>query len=437
MLMNNQLLVLFLGCMFGTLLQLFLSTAPGNKLTPASANQVPRHANEKLKPAPLFQYPFDTESSPQWVVFYTLVLSRSNALDVMKRHIVQLQKSYAAERRLTLFYNVVFDNDHQHALTDVTKQVNNACQAAGLACRCLSQSTKNKKKPQKQQARVVDTLERIYEFCNTYGNFKVIYLHTTIQTNNNNYVYGGGFNRTSSTISNSTSTAWEHMAVDAVTSAFPLSAADEGCNAYGLQFDPFASAFAGHVWTAECKYVQRLLPPRTYALQVKDAATKLAPYVRRQQMVVNSAFEALYNTSMDEHHVLQQWIGSHPSLDPCDAFGDSLPTTVPLVKKKVDLTWRMAPRFDALKTATTLLYSNKPNEQWNAVFDKTNDATTREYFFLAGHLFRWFALYEESPPPSSWVWSFFPNGDRWKSWVERYGNHAVVTILKRNDTASE
>jgi hypothetical protein len=57
----------------------------------------------------------------------------------------------------------------------------------------------------------------------------------------------------------------------------------------------------------------------------------------------------------------------------------------------------------------------------------------RDYFLLPGNLAKWFALYNEAPPDSSWVWNWFPDGKAWKRAVQTHGTQAFEKMTDRWD----
>lgn len=55
------------------------------------------------------------------------------------------------------------------------------------------------------------------------------------------------------------------------------------------------------------------------------------------------------------------------------------------------------------------------------------DLRFREYYHMPGNLLKWFTLYGDDgiPDDDSWIWSWIPGGDDWKSAVKKYGTRAV------------
>ena len=224
--------------------------------------------------------------------------------------------------------------------------------------------------------------------------------------------------------------------------------ANNTCNVCGLLFYPlWTFLFPGNFFTAHCTYVQQLLPPHEFVMQMQ----RLVEQVRRQQVVAankkknnghgrGGSFTAnLFpidnpgNMGLDRY-AAEHWIGSHPSIRPCDmsVTEDILywrlggggnndekqqqqqqqvvadPTTTAMFH------WSMAPRkgiFNATwyRLDQDLLAKILANE----TLRKT------EYFLLGGHLWKWSMLYGDDPKPAydSWIWDWFPDGKQWRDHV--------------------
>ena len=62
----------------------------------------------------------------------------------------------------------------------------------------------------------------------------------------------------------------------------------------------------------------------------------------------------------------------------------------------------------------------------------------RERYLLAGLLISWYFLYNETPPDSSWIWDWYPDGTEWRQAVNDDGERGVrQTLLKYSDMKSE
>ena len=56
----------------------------------------------------------------------------------------------------------------------------------------------------------------------------------------------------------------------------------------------------------------------------------------------------------------------------------------------------------------------------------------REYYYLAGNVFRWHRLYNKVPGGNSWVWQWFPDGQLWEAAARTSGEDAVNELAKHH-----
>jgi hypothetical protein len=134
------------------------------------------------------------------------------------------------------------------------------------------------------------------------------------------------------------------------------------------------------------------------------------------------------------HYSAEHWIGSHPDFAPCDVApvnhgwfplrgeGSYLPIDY-TSSAAYDFQWADAPRRSS---APAGCLSRKIEEDVR----KKDDVLFREYYYLAGSLFRWFKIYDQAPPTNSWVWRWYPKGSEWLQGVEQHRSD-VVTKLSR------
>ena len=66
-------------------------------------------------------------------------------------------------------------------------------------------------------------------------------------------------------------------------------------------------------------------------------------------------------------------------------------------------------------------------------FQKKREVALREYYYLAGNVFRWWRLYDRVPSPDSWAWRWFPDGGIWETAASARsgGVYAVEAIADR------
>jgi hypothetical protein len=102
-------------------------------------------------------------------------------------------------------------------------------------------------------------------------------------------------------------------------------------------------------------------------------------------------------------YYIAHWVGSHPSLVPCDLTEDDFEDWTWNDRTESDFSWGMIPR----PTQKSHLYNK-----------------------LLGNLFKWYTLYNEAPDDDSWAWRSFPDGAQWKAAVARFGNRTVELTLE-------
>jgi len=221
-----------------------------------------------------------------------------------------------------------------------------------------------------------------------------------------------------------------HMTLAATSEACnKKQAKDDTCNVCGLQFWAYWVPFMpGNMWSATCSYVRKLLPPNSFEQRYRQV-TGMA-LVR----TVNSknSFTSNWLTSREDiyglnRYAAEHWVGSHPSIVPCDVGGQysSFDYWIENNRRNVteDYKWAMAPRTQGEPIKTEV----EEKKFQNLLGDKM--LRKKEYFMLAGKLFVWQELYNQAPPQSSWAWNFYPDGHAWKQLVQKHGNQTVDLVL--------
>jgi hypothetical protein len=106
----------------------------------------------------------------------------------------------------------------------------------------------------------------------------------------------------------------------------------------------------------------------------------------------------------------EHWIGSHPSLQPCDLTSDSLTDWRQRWHNSVEFTWSMFPRP---------VQTNDPSTDWN------------RQPLIAGNLLKWFTLYGHAPADDSWAWRWFPYSEKYKQAAKVYGNRTFDVMVTK------
>jgi len=169
----------------------------------------------------------------------------------------------------------------------------------------------------------------------------------------------------------------------------------------------WTSFFPGNMWIADCDYIRQLLPPSEIASKLDDVATEGF----RLNLTGQLKFEEIRELRADYFGLLryssEHWVGSHPSICPCDMASTRFRHQTNLLLSSEDYHWSMAPHF-----------RNTPPEELPKGGRFGRGDPMREYFWLPGHLLKWYILYNTAPPENSWVWTWMPGGQAWKEYVQ-------------------
>lgn len=212
---------------------------------------------------------------------------------------------------------------------------------------------------------------------------------------------------------------WRRYMTTAAMSCIPyLSKETSQCNACGFNFNPiWTPAFFGNIWTAQCSYVNKLMPPKAFKEQADETADMAMLLMRQGRFTMNLltpyAEEAGHlgrSRFADEH-----WVGSHPDLRPCDwaPYPHLMKWIHPSFERiNQPLSWSMAPRRSI---QDDWIFLGGRNQKIRMVLDV--DWRSREFFLIRGTLWKWLVRYQQLPPEASYVWRWFPDG---QEWLDRY-----------------
>jgi cytoskeletal protein RodZ len=340
----------------------------------------------------------NVSTSPGYTVFYNIDIRREEkdqalVLQVVMEQMEQLGSSYAAKasldenKTLSVFYATVGSANVLNAT-----YMDQLCSKNNLVCRHIHHY---------EEGHDEITLQPMYDFCQSHPSQKVIYLHNEELLDDR-----PGKNR------------WfRSHSTAAVTSAACLRLSNESCNACGLFFSPVpVMSFPGNFFTAKCSYINQLIQPSSFEVTQSEFGAVAHQMINQERLVANLAEKDSFAFGFAEFS-MQHWIGSSPSLYPCDMT--SAARKLYWTKKRnttSEFDWSMAPRSSSLD-----------KEQ----IPPSESLRVREYFLLAGNIMKWYTMYNEVPSASSWVWSFFPEGDKWRQAVETYGNQSIDAMVTK------
>jgi hypothetical protein len=368
-------------------------------------NRAVQVVTEQYRPAavPTADMTLDISTSPGYTAFYNVYLppreeDRQLALKVVREQMDQWGSSYAAKaaldenKTLTVFYATVGSTD---ALSLNATYMERLCSENKLVCRHLHQY---------EEGHDEVTLQPMYDFCHSHPSQKVIYLHNEGLLDSRQ-----GKNR-----------MYRFHNTAAVTSEACLQPPNETCNVCGLLFTPVpAISFPGNFFVAQCSYINKLIRPSSFEVAQSQFGAVAQRMINEERLVANLAQKDSSTFGFAEFS-MEHWVGSSPSLIPCDVA--TVTSKLYWTQKRnttAEFDWSMAPRF---------------SDFYEEQIPSSESIRMREYFLLAGNILKWYALYNEAPSASSWVWSFFPDGDKWRQAVETYGNRSIDAMVEKYHT---
>jgi hypothetical protein len=193
------------------------------------------------------------------------------------------------------------------------------------------------------------------------------------------------------------------------------------------------------MFTAKCSYVLKLLPIEEFRISVTDLAASIRVHKNESRILFNMWEDLDAYLGLDRYSS-EHWVGSHPSLIACDVS-----------KQRRINWWKKRKHENKISDAHSFGLAPKESEQGLMLefyknFTKERGTMTglesypecaryaesyrlREYYLLAGNLHKWINLYNATPQDSSWIWSFFPDGEVFKQAIEDYGMEVVENYL--------
>jgi hypothetical protein len=340
------------------------------------------------------------QQSRPFAIFYNVFIPDNQgesgvlrSLSIVKEQMDQVGNSYAGslgganQTAVTVYYNTIGMAGalNETFMTQVCSVQNNI--------KCVHMNHYN-------EAFEEVTIQKLSEYCHYHNddddgvNRRVVYMH-----NKGSYEHHAGLND-----------VWRRHLTTTVTSELCLKPPDESCNVCGLTFHGlFLLIFPGNFFAADCNYVRKLIPPA-------DFNDKMASLValRQRKIAENQQYSYIFPNIPQFDKVVQgryaptHWIGSSPLLNPCTLTSEDLKKWFVDRNALADFSWSLLPRTDS----SSLDYARK-----------------QQYNVIGGNLFKWFALYNMAPPDDSWAWRWFPDGQKWKEAVSKYGNGTVDVVV--------
>lgn len=343
-----------------------------------------------------------------------------NSLSIVQEQLLQVGTSYAASSNdLHIYYNTVGGEMDSEWMYNLCKNKYN------MTCTQLSHF------PEGFEDKTLDALKL---YCSEHPTMSVVYLHNK-----------GSFHPKRS------QNRWRRSVTAAATSKLCLKPDKEvsSCNVCGLMFQPVPGPhFPGNMWAAKCTYINNLHTMEDY----HNRRLKLDKWIEEEQS--KGTFHA--NLFPNERHYTgqgryeaEQWIGSSPTLIPCDVsktatlkyWMSGLNTFLGKHHPKdytKEFKLKLAPRHSIYDDWIWYSYALVPDLIWMTDNKETNkllgNLRLLDYFLLRGLIARWHIVYNQLPnttisSTTDWIWSWFPDGDIWRSAVDTYGPDAINKVI--------
>ena len=355
-------------------------------------------------------YDYNVHESPPFAIFYNIFVPSdqkraANSLRIVKSQLSQVGKSYAAslQRQPTLFYNTIGKRDGVDA-----SDMQSICHDNNLTCTHMEHYDEGSENV---------TLQKVHDFCSIHEDHRVVYLHPK-----------GAHN------TRPQSEGWRRHMTAAATSQDCLAPPNNTCNLCGWVYYPFwASFMPGNIWTAQCSYIQQLLPPKEFKQKQRNLAKEVLMLEVRGTLSSRMFPRKKDSTDLygldrfaDEH-----WVGSHPAVVPCDLAGD---VDLALLWSSGQEERKLSHLSMAPQAAVDAKWWGSDPRKTRSILGKEKERI-REYYFLGGRLFLWLGLYDQVPPESSWVWNWFPDGARWRNIIAG-SNQTMERLMQVLETNS-
>ncbi|CAB9517175.1 expressed unknown protein [Seminavis robusta] len=350
----------------------------------------------------------DKNDDSTMVLFYHIYLPQpdpSEALRIIREQLQQIASYTPPGKQVLLLYTTIGD---RHAL--LPEKMHNWCTETKLECRRLQHYDVGREEL---------TLQMVNDFCQQQpADYRIGYLH------NKGSHHPSPLNE-----------QWRRLMTHAVMKedCWPSKQKNyDNCNVCGLYFTFDRGLFmAGNVWTATCGYVQQLMEPRYFEPNMTEIVTKAWVQSVKYGTFGYTQYPQEPPFLGLDRYAAEWWIGSHPTIEPCDYSG-TIPKGVGYDRTKqfLKLVWDTT-GLNMTSNFTFVAGPRFPGQRYKlpkgSIYNRQKmggedpDYWKKEYFLLPGIVYRWIQLYQQLPGPNSWVWRHFPHGDLWKRSVQQYG----------------
>lgn len=160
----------------------------------------------------------------------------------------------------------------------------------------------------------------------------------------------------------------------------------ETCNICSLEFSVLPTHHApGNMWTADCSYIHKLLPPKQFASKMREMYTSLETCESNITCAIQPNATWPDNFLGLGRHAMEVWAYSHPQVRPCVTMEEAY------VGKPSLEDWK--PR----------LIKAPKDKKIRGIGEKT----AMPWFQMEGRLYQYDYIYGEKPSEDSWFWNTY------------------------------
>eukprot|EP00580_Thalassiosira_gravida_P010502 CAMPEP_0201632570 /NCGR_PEP_ID=MMETSP0493-20130528/6173_1 /ASSEMBLY_ACC=CAM_ASM_000838 /TAXON_ID=420259 /ORGANISM="Thalassiosira gravida, Strain GMp14c1" /LENGTH=907 /DNA_ID=CAMNT_0048104123 /DNA_START=148 /DNA_END=2871 /DNA_ORIENTATION=+ len=346
-------------------------------------------------------------SNPPLVVFYQILFPPDNkekALAAVKSQFDVLSLgqfdnesgTFDQNRKILLYYTITGGRVQEVDL------ISNLCKEKSDRITCRQRGNYD------AEGVYGENVHHLHAFCNVKPSYHVVYITNRLDD----------------------SLATKIKAITSAVMSTMCLPSEESCNVCGAEFYPLPFLhFTGNMFSASCGYVNKLMSPSTFENAMTDVAGA-ALVAEMKETYTTKLFPLGTRILGSYQHSIDHWIGAHPDLKPCDIA----PTSTDKLDETILDQMKLYSRAPAPRRGSASPGYLVSNSEWRERESKSRLKRTislREYYYLAGNIFRWKRLYDKLPNANSWVWEWFPDGQLWELAARTSGENAVNVLANQ------
>lgn len=234
------------------------------------------------------------------------------------------------------------------------------------------------------------TLQSLYDYCTLNPSARVAYIHDKGSFSRN---YGNEIRRKYTT--------------KGVLSKACRSFLSTECNICSLGFSALPTNHApGNMWSADCSYIQKLVPPMEFERKMNEMYTFLKSCDSNLTCSIQPDMTWPNNSLSLGRYAMEHWAYSHPQVRLCESMRERYPQRPPLQD------W-----------TPQLIRGPK------RIIQGIGGIWKSPWFKMEGRLYQYNYLYGSVPPDDSWFWSVYE-----KHKMSSHSRATLVSLLANTTT---